>query len=138
MWVPKYRYRVLIGEVRERLKEILRELCEWQEITIIEGAIKEDHVHMYLSVPPKHSPSHVMKILKGKSAEYLAREFPELAKRYWGMHMWAQGILCKYSRNKRRNNTGIYKKAAGRRRKRRPKAIVERQQRMTLSGVVVS
>jgi putative transposase len=81
-------YRVLIGEVRERLKEILRELCEWQEITILEGAIKEDHVHMYLSVPPKHSPSDVMKILKGKSAEYLAREFPELAKRYWGMHIW--------------------------------------------------
>jgi putative transposase len=54
----------------------------------IGGAIKEDHVHMYLSVPPKHSPSHVMKILKGKSAEYLAREFPELAKRYWGMHIW--------------------------------------------------
>ena len=41
-------YRVLIGEARERLKEILRELCEWQGITILEGAIKEDHVHMYL------------------------------------------------------------------------------------------
>ena len=48
VWVPKYRYRVLIGEVRERLKEILRELCEWQGIAILEGAIKEDHVHMYL------------------------------------------------------------------------------------------
>jgi len=73
VWVPKYRYKVLVGEVRERLKDILTELCEWQEITILEGAIKEDHVHMYLSVPPKHSPSQVMKILKGKSAEYLAR-----------------------------------------------------------------
>jgi putative transposase len=88
-WVPKYRYRGLIGEVRKRLKEILGELCEWQEITILERAIKEDHVHMYLSVPAKHSPSHVVKILKGKSAEYLAREFPELAKRYWGMRIWA-------------------------------------------------
>jgi len=91
VWVAKYRYRVLIGEVRERLKEILRELCEWQEITILEGAIMEDHVHLYLSVPLKHSPSHVMEILKGKSAEYLAREFPELAKRYRGMHLWARG-----------------------------------------------
>ena len=91
MWVAKYRYRVLIGEVRERLKEILRELCECQEITILEGAIREDHVHLYLSVPLKHSPSHVMEILKGKSAEYLAREFPELAKRYRGMHLWARG-----------------------------------------------
>ena len=75
VWVPKYRYKVLVGEVRERLKDILTELCEWQEITILEGAIKGDHVHMYLSVPPKHSPSHVMKILKGKSAEYLARGY---------------------------------------------------------------
>ena len=91
VWVPKYRYKVLVGEVRERLKDILTELCEWQGITILEGAIKEDHVHMYLSIPPKHSPSYVMKILKGKSAEYLAREFPELAKKYWGMHIWARG-----------------------------------------------
>ena len=91
VWVPKYRYKVLVGEIRERLRDILTELCEWQEITILEGAIKDDHVHMYLSVPPKHSPSHVMKILKGKSAEYLAREFPELAKKYWGMHIWARG-----------------------------------------------
>jgi putative transposase len=91
VWVPKYWYKVLVGEVRERLRDILTELCEWQEITIIEGAIKDDHIHMYLSVPPKHSPSQVMKILKGKSSEYLAREFPELAKKYWGMHIWARG-----------------------------------------------
>jgi putative transposase len=81
----------LVGEIRERLRDILTELCEWQEITILEGAIKDDHVQMYLSVPPKPSASHVMKILKGKSAEYLAREFPELAKKYWGMHIWARG-----------------------------------------------
>jgi putative transposase len=91
VWVPKYRYKALVGEVRERLKEILTELCERQEITILEGAIKADHVHMYLSVPPTQSPSHVMKILKGKSAEYLAREFPELAKKYWEMHICARG-----------------------------------------------
>lgn len=91
VWVPKYRFKVLIGDVKVRLKEILTELCEWLEITIIEGAIKEDHVHMYLSVPPKYAPAHVMKILKGKSAEYLAKEFPELKKRYWGLHIWARG-----------------------------------------------
>lgn len=47
------------------------------QITIKEGAIKEDHVHLYLSVPPKHSPAHVMKILKGKSAEYIAEYIKE-------------------------------------------------------------
>ena len=56
------------------------ELCKWLDITVIDGAICQDHVHMYLSVPPKHSPAFVMKMLKRKSAEYLRKEFPELGK----------------------------------------------------------
>ena len=60
---------------------------------LIEGAICSDHVHMYLSVPPKYSPSHVMKILKGKSAERLRDDFPELGKKNWGMHIWARGYF---------------------------------------------
>ena len=93
VWVPKYRYHILVKEVKPRLKDILTELCEWLDITIIEGAICSDHVHMYVSVPPKHSPSQVMKVLKGKSAEYLRKEFAELRKQYWGMHIWAQGYF---------------------------------------------
>jgi putative transposase len=93
VWVPKYRYHVLVKEIKPRLKEILVELCNWLDITIIEGAICSDHVHMYLSVPPKYSPAHVMKILKGKSAEYLRRDFPELGKKYWGLHIWARGYF---------------------------------------------
>jgi len=93
VWVPKYRYKVLVKEVRERLREVLTELCEWQGFTIIEGAIQDDHVHMYLSVPPKFSPAYVMKILKGKSAEYVRREFLELRKKYWGTHLWARGYF---------------------------------------------
>ena len=93
VWVPKYRYHVLVKEVKPRLKEILMELCEWLDINIIEGAIASDHVHMYLSVPPKHSPAYVMKVLKGKSAEYLRNEFPDLKKQYWGMHIWARGYF---------------------------------------------
>lgn len=93
VWVPKYRYHVLVKEIKPRLKELLVELCNWLDITIIEGAICSDHVHMYLSVPPKYSPAHVMKILKGKSAEYLRRDFPELGKKYWGMHIWARGYF---------------------------------------------
>ena len=93
VWVPKYRYQVLIGEIKPRLKEILIELCEWLDVTIMEGGIASDHIHMYLSVPPRHSPAQVMKVLKGKSAEYLRRDFPELAKRYWGMHLWARGYF---------------------------------------------
>src|SRR5208282_652654 len=93
VWVPKYRYHVLVKEVKPRLQEILIELCNWLDITVIEGAICSDHIHMYLSVPPKLAPSHVMKVLKGKSAERLREEFPELRKRYWGMHIWARGYF---------------------------------------------
>ncbi len=93
VWVPKYRYHVLVREIKPRLKELLVELCNWLDVTIIEGAICSDHVHMYLSVPPKYSPAHVMRILKGKSAEYLRRDFPELGKKYWGLHIWARGYF---------------------------------------------
>ena len=93
VWVPKYRYHVLVKEVKPRLKEILVELCQWLDIAILEGAICSDHVHMCLSVPPKHSPAEVMKVLKGKSAERLREEFPELRKKYWGMHIWARGYF---------------------------------------------
>ena len=93
VWVPKYRYQVLVKEVKPRLKEILAELCNWMDVTILSGAICSDHVHMYVSVPPKHSPSQVMKVLKGKSAERLREEFPKLRKRYWGMHIWARGYF---------------------------------------------
>ncbi|MBU2579288.1 IS200/IS605 family transposase [Patescibacteria group bacterium] len=93
VWVPKYRYAVLMPKIKERLKKILQELCEWIDTEILEGGVCSDHVHLVLSVPPKHSPSFVMKILKGKSAELLRKEFPDLAKRYWGMHIWARGYF---------------------------------------------
>lgn len=93
VWIPKYRFEILEGEVKECLRDILRELCEAKGFDILEGAIRKDHVHMLVSVPPKFSPSHVMKVLKGRSAERLGRRFPELRKRYWGMHIWARGYF---------------------------------------------
>ena len=82
VWVPKYRFKVLEGEIWEELKKILERLCNWKEIVLIEGAIQRYHVHLYLSVPPKISPADVMKVLKGKSAEMLMKRFSELRKRY--------------------------------------------------------
>ena len=93
VWIPKYRYQVLVKEIKSRLQEILAELCEWLDIDILEAAIASEHVHMYLSVPPKYAPAHVMKVLKGKSSEYLRRDFPELSKKFWGLHIWARGYF---------------------------------------------
>lgn len=75
------------------LREVLTQLCEWLEIVIIEGSIQDDHVHMYLSVPPKHSPSYVMKVLKGKSSELLRKKHPIMRKRMLKWHMWARGYF---------------------------------------------
>jgi len=94
VWTPKYRYKVLIENVKPRLQQILYNLCEWLDIDMIEGAIMSDHIHMYLSVPPKYSPSEVMKILKGKSAELLIREYPKLLrKKYGSRHLWSRGYF---------------------------------------------
>ena len=93
VWIPKYRYQILIEDIRPRLKEILSRLSDWLGLVIIEGAICSDHVHLYASVPPKCSPAHVMKILKGKSAEILRKEFPILRRKYWGLHIWARGYF---------------------------------------------
>ncbi len=93
VWVPKYRFKVLQGDVKEEFKEILHQLCENMDIEIIQGKILADHVDMYLSIPPKYSPSEVMKKLKGKSAGRLSKKFPELKKRYWGQHIWARGYF---------------------------------------------
>nr|HID58911.1 IS200/IS605 family transposase [Desulfobacterales bacterium] len=71
--------------------------CDRLDIAIIGGAICSDHVHMYLSVPPEYLPSQVMKVLKGKSAESLRKEFPELRKKYGGMHIWER-LFCRYCR----------------------------------------
>ena len=93
VWIPKYRYGILIDQVKHRLEKILQDLCEWLDIIVIEGAICIDHIHMYLSIPPKHSPSYVMKILKGKSAELLMREYKMFRKRYWKSNIWARGYF---------------------------------------------
>ena len=93
VWVPKYRFKILTGEVKDELQTILGQLCENMDIIILQGKIQSDHVHLYISVPPMYSPSEVMKKLKGKSAERLWKKFPELRKKYWGQHVWARGYF---------------------------------------------
>jgi len=93
VFVTKYRFRIISHEIEVALKWIIKEICDWKEIEILSGAVKEEHVHLYLQIPPKHSVSNAMKWIKGKSAERLFKKFPQLQKQYWGQHLWARGYF---------------------------------------------
>jgi putative transposase len=84
VWVTKYRFKVLQGAMRERLREIIRQTCAELGVHIVKGCLARDHVHMFLLVPPHLALSTVMQRIKGRSSRRIQMEFPELRKRYWG------------------------------------------------------
>tara|TARA_R110002167_G_C12516135_1_gene637750 strand:- start:77 stop:502 length:426 start_codon:yes stop_codon:yes gene_type:complete len=94
VWVTKYRYQVLVGDVGLRVRELVRQTCEHLEIEILRGVVSKDHVHLLISAPPNISPSEIMKRIKGRSSTKLFQEYPILKKRYWGQHFWARGYFC--------------------------------------------
>jgi putative transposase len=75
VFIPKYRKKVLYQQLRRELGAVFRELAQRQESEILEGHLMADHVHMLLSIPPKHSVSNVMGFMKGKSAIHIARVY---------------------------------------------------------------
>jgi putative transposase len=87
--VPKYRKKLMFGKLRRQLGPILKDLCRQKGVEVIEGHVLEDHVHMCLSIPPKHSVAFLIGFLKGKSAVRIHRQFGE--KRVFGLHFWAVG-----------------------------------------------
>ena len=93
VWVTKYRFKIIDEEVRTALKWKIKQICDWKDIEIIKGAVGEEHVHLYLTIPPKYSISDVMKWIKGKSSEKLLKSFEKLSKQYWGRHLWARGYF---------------------------------------------
>ncbi len=94
VWATKYRYKVLRGEVAERARDLIRQICMSRDINILKGHVSADHVHVLVSCPPTLSPSKVAQYLKGSSSRKLQDEFPHLKKRYWGQHLWARGYFC--------------------------------------------
>jgi putative transposase len=94
VWVTKYRYKVLGGEIAVRTREVIRQVCMSREIKILKGHVSRDHVHLLVSCPPGLSVSQMMQYIKGKSSYVLQQEYPELKKRYWGQHLWARGYFC--------------------------------------------
>ena len=94
VWITKYRYRVLRGDIAIRIRAIIREECASKDVRIVKGVVSADHVHLMVSSPPSISPSYIAQQLKGKSSYKIQQEFPELKSRYWGRHMWARGYFC--------------------------------------------
>ncbi|HJQ63001.1 MAG TPA: IS200/IS605 family transposase [Burkholderiales bacterium] len=94
VFVPKYRYRVLTGEIAERVERDIRTLCAWRDVEVLELSVQSDHVHLACSIPPKISVSTFVGFLKGKLAIKLFRSYPGLKKKpYWGNHFWARGYF---------------------------------------------
>ena len=91
VFVPKYRRKVLFGEIRSALGPIFHELARQKESRILEGHLMPDHVHMCIAVPPKYALASVIGFLKGKSAIAIARQFSSKTKNFTGEHFWARG-----------------------------------------------
>jgi len=94
VWTPKYRYRVLFGEVKSLVENDTRMLCERKSVEVIELNVRIDHVHVMVSIPPKVSVSTLMGTLKGKLAIKLFKSYPKLKQKpYWGNHFWSRGYF---------------------------------------------
>ena len=92
VFIPKYRRKAMYGQYRKDMGQILRKICEMNEVTLIEGKVCLDHVHMYVSIPPKMSVSKFVGTLKGKSALMFFDMHPELKDKY-NRHFWAVGYF---------------------------------------------
>ena len=91
VWVTKYRYHVLKGDVQRRCRDLIIQICDAEDIRILKGVVSKDHVHMHIEYPPSLSVSDIVKKLKGRTSRKLQMEYKELSKRYWGKHFWAIG-----------------------------------------------
>ena len=99
VWAPKYRFKVLRGEVRTRVREIIRQVCAEMGVTIISGALSLDHVHMFVEIPPHIPVSDFVRKAKGRSSRKIQQEFEHIRKRYWGQRFWARGYFSTTSGN---------------------------------------
>ena len=91
VFIPKRRRKLIYGELRRGLGEILHELAQRKECRIEEGHLMADHVHICISIPPKYAVSNVVGYLKGKSAITIARRFKGKQRNFTGEHFWARG-----------------------------------------------
>ena len=90
VFIPKYRRKVMFGQTKADVREMLKKLCEYKKVEIIEGAVCSDHVNLCVSIPPKLSVSEFVGYLKGKSALMIFDKHPEYGSK-WDRKFWARG-----------------------------------------------
>jgi len=93
IWIPKYRKKVLYGNLRKYLGEVFKELALHKESEILEGHLMGDHVHILISIPPKYAVSQVVGYIKGKSAIHIARTYAGRRRNFIGQSFWARGYF---------------------------------------------
>ena len=99
IWIPKYRKKVLTGQVAIRTRDLLRQIAMEHELEIISGKVAKDHIHMFISYRPTQNVSKIVQWLKGISSRILLQEFAHLRKQFWGRHLRARGYLAVSSGN---------------------------------------
>ncbi len=91
VFTPKYRRKIIYKQIREDIREIIRDLCKWKGVNIIEGHMMPDHIHLRVSIPPKYSVSQFMGYLKGKSAMMIFDRHSNLKYKFGNRHFWSTG-----------------------------------------------
>ena len=91
VFAPKYRRKVFYENHKEEVRDIIRKLCAWKGVDIIEGEICPDHIHLLLSIPPKYSVSSFMGYLKGKSSMMIYQKFGNMKFAYRNREFWCRG-----------------------------------------------
>ena len=92
VFAPKYRRQVIYGKIKADIGVMLRKLCEYKKIEILEAEACKDHIHMLVSIPPKYSVSQIMGYLKGKSSLMIFEKYANMKYKYGNRHFWCRGI----------------------------------------------
>ena len=99
VWITKYRKRVLSGELRLRVREVIAQVADELGVKVCNGVLSADHVHILVEIPPHIAVSEFVKIAKGRSSRKIQQEFPNIKKEYWGRHFWGRGFFSSTSGN---------------------------------------
>ena len=102
VFAPKFRRQIIYGKIKMDIGQMLRKLCEYKGIEIIEAEACKDHIHMLVSIPPKYSIAQIMGYLKGKSSLMIFEKYANLKYKYGNRHFWCRGYyVSTVGRNKK-------------------------------------